>query len=99
MTLHREAILNRAIVVFGEESQRRMGMEECAELIQALCKYERNPSNATALNVVEEMVDVELMLEQLRVIFPQYAGNAGLIRRNKLQRLADKLEKYHDRRS
>jgi len=69
-----------------------MVIEECSELIKAICKYERNPFTLTALDVVEEMVDVELCLEQLKIMFPEYENNAQSIRTFKLERLAKLLE-------
>jgi len=84
-------LMQLACEKWGNESQRRMGIEECAELIQALCKYERNQHLDAALNIVEEMVDVELMLEQLKLMFPEYESNADRIRGYKLQRLSELL--------
>lgn len=55
---------------YGKESQARMAMEECAELIQAINKRLRYPNNDCCLDgVYEEMADVMIMLEQLKIIF------------------------------
>src|SRR3989304_13950 len=90
-------LMRKALLKWGAESQRRMAVEECSELIKALCKYERRPNIDNTLDVVEEMVDVELMLEQLKAIFPEYESNADRIRRGKLDRLAKLLKKgYSD---
>jgi len=60
-------LLENAILFFGEGSQIGVAQEECAELIQALSKYVRNKGNLD--NVAEEIADVEIMCEQLRIIF------------------------------
>lgn len=59
--------LEVAVDYFGKDNQLMMLAEELAELIQAISKYKRNPSNIDSL--IEEVADVEIMLEQLRIIF------------------------------
>ncbi|WP_298845531.1 MazG nucleotide pyrophosphohydrolase domain-containing protein [uncultured Clostridium sp.] len=44
-----------------------MCIEECSELIQALCKYKRGRQH----NVEEEMADVFIMMTQMRLVFNQ----------------------------
>ena len=85
-----EKLLIQAIETFGEVSQRDMAIEECAELIKALCKYKRNIREAVA-NVLEETVDVSLAVEQMRYIF-DHDGQFEEIRKKKLDRLAQKIE-------
>jgi len=58
-------IYKEAVDTFGIMSRVDLCIEEMAELTQALCKFKRNLKH----NVEEEMVDVEIMLEQLRLIF------------------------------
>ena len=50
-----------------------MTMEECAELIQAISKYERHMSQDNYNNMIKEMADVYISLEAL--IFYYSAGN------------------------
>lgn len=57
-------ILRAAINTFGEKSQEGVAIEECAELIQALSHKHRGREN----NIAEEIADVEIMLEQLKII-------------------------------
>lgn len=57
-------ILNLAIKKFGERAQEEMVIEECAELIQAISKKHRGKEH----NIAEEIADVEIMLEQLKII-------------------------------
>lgn len=60
-------LYNKAIETFGEESQRRVAIEEMSELTKELCKWDRNCGNK--LHIAEEIADVTIMLEQLRIIY------------------------------
>lgn len=63
-------IFLQSISLFGKESQSRLAMEECAELIQAINKCLRHPDvEERKNNLIEEICDVEIMLYQLKVIF------------------------------
>jgi NTP pyrophosphatase (non-canonical NTP hydrolase) len=57
-------ILNTAINTFGEKAQEDIAIEECAELIQAITHKHRGREH----NIAEEIADVEIMLEQLKII-------------------------------
>jgi NTP pyrophosphatase (non-canonical NTP hydrolase) len=64
-------LYRKALEKWGETSQLDMVVEECAELIQAIQKFKRNPNASKYYaNVVEESVDVELCQEQLKILFP-----------------------------
>lgn len=70
MTQEREArILEAAVDTYGAESQIDMMIEEMSELTKALCKYKRSPDGGTVDNVLEEMADVQIMLNQMALIF------------------------------
>ena len=53
-----------AIEYYGEEMQENQCIEECAELIQAINKKHRGREH----NIPEEIADVEICLEQLKMI-------------------------------
>lgn len=57
-------VYQKAVKAWGKAAQRLMVIEECAELINALCKYFRG--RVTDDELISEMVDVQLMLNQLR---------------------------------
>lgn len=57
-------ILMAAINTFGADHQEKLAIEECAELIQAINHKHRGRQH----NIVEEIADVEIMLEQLKII-------------------------------
>lgn len=84
--------LKRAIEVFGEEAQENMCIEECAELIQAINKKHRHEPH----NIPEEIADVEIMIEQLKIINGCHE-EVGRIREEKLQKLILKLRKEEER--
>lgn len=62
-------ILKAAIAHFGEERQLSKAVEESAELIQAILKYKEDNENHKLIDhLCEEIADVEVMLEQLKLI-------------------------------
>ena len=60
-------VLKRAIQTYGETSQEIVAMEECGELIQSISKNFRGVGKVE--DVVEELADVLIMIEQLKVIY------------------------------
>lgn len=81
----RERILRHAIQVFGKESQCRMMIEEMSELTKALCKL---PRGGPVENVLEEMADVQIMLDQMKLLF----GDTAEMEAMKLGRLARRIQ-------
>ncbi|MBE9509346.1 MAG: hypothetical protein IMY71_00585 [Bacteroidetes bacterium] len=64
-----------------------MLVEECSELIQALQKFNHRHGNPD--NVVEELADVEIMCEQMRLIFNPVRIDE--VKKLKLERLKKRL--------
>jgi hypothetical protein len=58
-------LCNQAVKKWGVFSQLDMVVEECAELIKAVQKYKRKPSDETKRNIHEECADVLLMINQI----------------------------------
>lgn len=54
---------------YGTRIQQDIAIEELSELQKAIIKYRREPSDKTKEAVVEEIADVQVMLEQLKMIF------------------------------
>ena len=92
-TEERRALLDRAITAYGAPAQMDMAVEEMAELTKALCKVKRVSCAAEAKavleDVVEEMADVQIMLDQLRIIFGRSTAEAE---EHKLERLKKRLD-------
>ena len=81
------AIARRAIEKWGASAQIDMCIEECSELIGALCHHRRGRCNDD--QVAEELIDVSIMLSQLAVLFDSNAQNKWYD--IKIQRLINKL--------
>jgi hypothetical protein len=65
-----------------------MAQEECAELIQAISKYLRYGAERS---IIEEAIDVEIMLRQLKIMFPSDLW--VIIKQEKLRKLRALIEK------
>lgn len=91
----RRNIMARAIQHFGETAQIDMAVEEMSELTKAICKVKRAQAGAemgaAVENVVEEIADVQIMLDQLRLIF---ARSTDEVEEEKLRRLLGRLNSY-----
>lgn len=83
------SLYDTAIKFFGETNQVNVAIEECSELIKALCKLRRGGDLSS---VFEEMADVEIMLEQLKIIF-DCDNEVSVYRVKKLSRLKERIEK------
>ena len=88
--MNKEELYKFAIERYGDEAQINQGIEEMAEPIQAVNKFRRKPVIENLENIAEEIVDVEIMLEQYKII---YAANPIVekLKNQKLQRLASRL--------
>ena len=91
----RRALLDRAITTYGAPAQMDMAVEEMAELTKALCKVKRATPGATTTaaiaNAIEEIADVQIMLDQLRLIF---ARSTDEVEEEKLRRLLGRINSY-----
>mgnify|MGYP003292560567 CR=1 FL=1 len=79
-------VLIAAIRTFGQKEQEKMAIEECAELIQAISHKHRGRSN----NIAEEIADVEITLEQLKII-NNCCEVVEQIKKFKIARLKDRI--------
>ena len=57
----------QAVNHFGADSRILLAIEEMAELQKELCKHSRGRDNY--YNIAEEIADVQIMLEQLMILF------------------------------
>lgn len=81
------------IEFYGKENQSRMAMEECVELIQAINKRLRYPDNAECKsNLIEEMVDVLIVIEQLKCIFNVSNADMDFWIDKKVRRIYERME-------
>ena len=59
-------VLQKALDTWGNEAQYYMAVEECAELIQAICKHINRGTDTE--NLIEEAADVFIMLSQVAMM-------------------------------
>lgn len=84
------ALSRRALETYGAEAQTRMVFEEFAELQKELCKHARGKDNR--MEIAEEIADVFNVLDQMIILY-DCADEVAAFREEKLERLADKLDK------
>ena len=75
-----------AINEYGEKAQEDIAIEECGELICAISHKHRGREH----NIPEEIADVEIMLEQLKIINDCHA-DVERIKARKIVRLFKKI--------
>lgn len=82
-------VLQRALDTYGSLPQIVMIFEEMSELQKELCKYLRGKYSPE--NIAEEIADVEIMLEQMMMLFC-CADDVRDWRRRKVARLKKRLD-------
>lgn len=86
-----------AIAHYGEEKQLVKAMKEAAEFIQATAKYIAKPTDKNRDRMIEEMADLEIMLEQTKMILKpdwNYYGIencVSIVKDSKLARLQTRI--------
>lgn len=86
-------IYERALAHYGAEAQTLMMFEEMSELQKELCKRSRGADNIDA--IAEEIADVEIMLEQMKILHDCKSG-VTYHKLRKLERLAERMEMEGD---
>ena len=79
-------LLERLITKYGDDNQLNKAIEELSELIRALSRKDIE-------NIIEEIVDVEIMLHQVRIILKRKIPNYQEIYSNNFQK---KIKKLHN---
>lgn len=82
-------VLQRALYTYGSFLQVAVMMEEMSELQKELCKYLRGKYSLA--NIAEEIADVEIMLEQMKMLFC-CTDDVRNERRRKVERLKERLD-------
>lgn len=81
-----------ALRVFGSQNQITVALEEMSELQKEFCKYLRNDSSFSYANIAEEMADVEIMLDQMKILF-QLDSAVKEQHQYKVKRLRERIDK------
>ena len=84
--------LKRIIDYYGKESQVLRAIEEMSELTKELCKDHRGKDNRQ--EIIEEISDVELMLDQLKIIFDINQMTIDYVKGQKIKRTLERCR--HD---
>lgn len=77
----------KIIFKFGDNNQITVAIEELSELQKELCKSLRKEDNK--VNICEEIADVEIMLEQIKLLF-DIADVVEMEKNNKIKRTANR---------
>jgi len=85
-------VLKLAVEKFGQESQIDMAIEECSELINALCKLRRQ--RVGPIDVITEIADVQIMCSQLAYMFGE--KTVADERKRKIERLRKRIDAYKE---
>lgn len=92
MDKEEEKIMKAAISAYGQDAQTDMAIEEMSELTKALLKFRRYGKGVSAndrLNDIrEEIEDVQIMLDQMMLIYGRDLG----VRCKKIERLRKRLK-------
>ena len=93
MKIINKDVLAKAIKKYGVEKQLLVCMEEPAELIQAISKAERYPEDSTRMQgLIEEMADVTICLEYLKLIYNIKQGEMDEWINRKVKRISKKIK-------
>lgn len=82
-------VLQRALDTYGSTMQIVVVFEEVSELQKELCKYLRGRGSFE--HIAEEIADVEIMLEQMKMLFC-CTDDVRNERRRKVERLKERLD-------
>ena len=83
-----EEVYRKALMTYGKDVQITMVFEEMSELQKELCKALRGKK--VTGNIAEEIADVEIMLEQMKILFEVEDTVKGL-KDYKVKRLQDRI--------
>lgn len=90
MTKEEYEVYSNALSKWGAKSQIDMLFEEMAELQNAICKFGRKRN--TLQDVVTEIADVQIMAEQMAILFGM--DNVKEEKKRKLERLKRRIGDY-----
>lgn len=87
-------LLLKIIEHYGIDNQMMQCIEEMAELTQAINKYKRSEFSDSCIDaynlIIEEIADVQIMIEQMRLMFDGEAVDKVIV--EKLERMRGRLD-------
>ena len=91
---------NEALNSWGFDAQMDVTVEELSELIKAFMKHRRRPCAEKAIDIAEEMADVMIMIDQMRIAmyqkYPEFDHWLSENATRKMRRVNAMLEEYHN---
>lgn len=87
--MENEELYQEAIVTYGAEKQQIVAVEELSELQKEICKALRGNDNIDSLT--EEIADVEIMIDQIKLMYHITEMDVERWKRYKLSRLSMRL--------
>ena len=87
--MSRKWLYKQLIAKYGNSNQLTVLVEELSELTKEICKYQRGNGNIG--HIAEEIADVEIMLEQAKLIFHIGEDNLEEIKDYKINRTFNRL--------
>lgn len=84
--------LERIIEHYGEANQHDKAIEECNELAVAIKDYMKLPTEENRFRMIDEIADVTVMLEQLKIMNVCEAEVAGRVL-YKINRQIERMER------
>jgi len=88
MDMDSQKICHAALALWGDDAQTLMLFEEMAELQKELCKFAKRKDNIE--QIAEEIADVEIMLEQMKIMH-NCTNAVAKFRKSKLQQLSVRI--------
>lgn len=92
MTKLERGIIYLAMYTFGFDNQKNVAIEEMSELIKEICKDKRGLTDREHL--LEELVDVEIMIEQLKKIYMFSDDEVREMTSQKIKRLDSYIKEF-----
>ena len=93
MTQQEKDLYERNIQYHGIEQETTIAMEECSELIKAISKCKRYGCiNKYRENLIEEMTDVLIMIDELKMIYQISDIDISDIRQYKMDRQSYRIK-------
>ena len=82
--------LQEIIDYYGDKSQKTMLFEEMAELQKEVCKDLRGKGDVR--HIIEELADVNIMLQQMQLIYGITDEQIEQVVQDKIERTLDRIE-------
>jgi NTP pyrophosphatase (non-canonical NTP hydrolase) len=90
MNNEHDELFYKAYDKWGNTAQTDMAIEECSELIKAICKNRRRHSEESLKNIQDEIADVTIMMRQMQLIFGEKEVEERI--QYKIERLNERLK-------